>query len=294
MNDSAQSIDEQPKQTSTQPITDKDIPEVADFLHQHMNNRFSTEDWTDGLNACWLDDAPNHGFMLKADNEIVGVLCAIYSLQTVKGKKERFCNPHTWCVLEAYRKNSIPLVLSIIRQEGYHFTMLTPNKEGEQIFSYLGFKPLDRSKIILPNTPSPQLFKSNEIFCQNIAEHLPEELALCAQDHQPYQWVNSFAFCSGDEYCLIFYKSGKFKKLSCANITYISNKDLFARCWGKIKNHLLFKRGVLFTRIDKRFLRKPPRLSFNTLEGPARFYLSDKFDESAIEYIYSELTVMNL
>lgn len=294
MNDSAQPTSKLPKQTSLQPITDRDIPAVAEFLHQHMNSRFSTEDWANGLNACWLDDAPNHGFTLKADDQIVGALCAIYSLQTVKGKKERFCNPHTWCVLEPYRSKSVPLVLSIIRQEGYQFTMFTPNKEGEQIFSYLGFKPLDRSKIILPNTPSLRRFKSSEIFCQNFPDHLPEDLARCAQDHQPYPWINSFAFHSGNQYCLIFYKSAKFKKSSCANITYISNKDLFARCWGEIKNYLLFKRGIFFTRIDKRFLRKPPRLSFNTLEGPARFYLSDKFDESAIEYIYSELTVMNL
>ncbi|MCB1667826.1 MAG: hypothetical protein R3E73_03945 [Porticoccaceae bacterium] len=276
------------------PIGEENIPDVAVFLNRHMNSTFSVEAWANGLRACWLEDAPNHGFMLQAEGQIVGVLCAIYSLQNIEGRTEKFCNPHTWCVLEPYRSKSVPLVLSVIRQEGYHFTMFSPNKEGEQIFSYLGFKPLDRSKLVLPHTPSPKRFKKDEIFTHDLTQYLPPTLAKCAEDHQPYPWVHSFAFRSGDEYCLVFYKPGKYKKMPCANITYISNKSLFSRCWGAVKNHLLFKKGLLVTRIDARFLENPPRLSFKTLDGPARFYLSNTAGPADIEYIYSELTVMNL
>ena len=275
-------------------IESRHIPAVAAFLNQHMNSAFSVDEWANGLQACWDDDAPNHGYMLQVDGDIVGVLCAIYSIQHVNGRNERFCNPHTWCVLEPYRKQSVPLVLSVIRQEGYHFTMFSPNKDGEQIFSYLGFKPLDRTKLILPHTPSPKVFSKGDIFTENLDKVLPQELAKCAADHRPYPWIRSFAFRSGDEFCLVFYKPGKYKKMPCANITYISNKALFKKCWGAIKNHLLFKKGLFVTRIDGRFLEHPPALSFKTHDGPARFYLSNELGPAQVEYIYSELTVMNL
>jgi len=277
------------------PITDADITAVADFLHQHMNSQFSSQEWEQGINACWLKDAPNHGFMLQANNKIVGVICAIYSLQQVKGSEERFCNPHTWCVLEPYRKKSVALVLSVICQEGFHFTMFSPNKEGEQIFNYLGFKPLNQSQLILPHCPSFKCFRSNELLTPNqMAEQLPSLLKKYYQDHQPYPWVQPLAFHSGSEYCLIFYTRGKYKKLPCANITYISNKNLFLKHWGPIKNHLLFKQGICLSRIDKRMLPLSPMLSFKTVNGHPRFYLSKNLDSTDIEYIYSELVVMNL
>ena len=62
------------------PIDTTDISAVANFLHKNMNSRFSVEEWAQGLNACWLEDAPNHGFMLRDNHQVVGVICAIYSV----------------------------------------------------------------------------------------------------------------------------------------------------------------------------------------------------------------------
>ncbi|MFT7527892.1 MAG: hypothetical protein ACI9LY_003051 [Arenicella sp.] len=278
------------------PINTTDISAVADFLHKNMNSRFSAEEWAQGLNACWLENAPNHGFMLRDNHQVVGVICAIYSVQKVNGSEEYFCNPHTWCVLEEYRSKSVPLVLAVIRQQGYHFTMFSPNKDGEKIFSYLGFLPLSRAKVILPHIPSLKFFHRSDVFDKHgiSPEWLPIDIAKCYQDHQAYPWLEMFAFRSEDDFCLVIYKATKYKKLPCANVTYISNKPLFEKCWGAIKNHLLFKHGTCCTRVDQRFLTQQPKLSFLTVDGPARFYLSSTVEPSAVEYIYSELTAMNL
>lgn len=278
------------------PVTTADISVVSDFLHKNMNSRFSSEEWAQGLNAYWLTDAPNHGFMLQKNEQVVGVICAIYSLQKVNGSEERFCNPHTWCVLEEYRSKSVPLVLAVIRQQDYHFTMFSPNTDGEKIFSYLGFVPLSRSKIILPHLPGLKNFSKGEVFDKKDIPPawLPSDVAKCYQDHRVYPWLEMFAFRSGSEFCLVIYKVGRYKKLSCASITYISNKPLFEKCWSAVKNHLLFRQGIFCTRIDQRFLSMRPAYSFFTIDGPARFYLSSTLEPSAVEYIYSELTVMNL
>ena len=151
---------------SLQPIMDKDVADVALFLHLHMNEKFSVEEWERSLRASWYNDAPNHGFMLQLAGGVAGVICALYSEQEIDGQRTLICNPHTWCVLEPYRGQSVSLVLAIIRQAGMHYTMFTPNREGEEIFAYLGFKPLEREMRALVNVLALLTPTGDEMPCE--------------------------------------------------------------------------------------------------------------------------------
>ncbi len=61
---------------------------------------------------------------------VVGVLLALYSERLVAGRLERFCNMGSWCVLPEYRGESMSLLNAMLAQEGFHFTSLSPPKEG--------------------------------------------------------------------------------------------------------------------------------------------------------------------
>src|SRR5690349_12868837 len=61
------------------PITDADVPAVADFLHARLNNRVPPSTWATGMSAPWRVNAPNHGFMLRDGQRIVGAHLAFYS-----------------------------------------------------------------------------------------------------------------------------------------------------------------------------------------------------------------------
>ena len=74
------------------PITDADVPAVADFLHANLNNRVPQSIWAIGMSAPWRVDAPNHGFMLRDGQRIVGAHLAFYSERTIARRTERFCN----------------------------------------------------------------------------------------------------------------------------------------------------------------------------------------------------------
>ena len=74
----------------------------------------------------WKVDAPNHGFMLRDGQRVVGVQLAFYSERLVAGRAERFCNLGAWCVLPEYRFHSIRLLMAVLAQDGYHFTSLSP------------------------------------------------------------------------------------------------------------------------------------------------------------------------
>ena len=132
----------QPRESSAahlSPIRDGDIPRVARFLHEQMNDRFSVDTWMRTLSQSWIESPPNRGFMLEDVDRVVGVICALYSQQTIAGETFQVSNPHSWCVLPGYRRRSVDLVLAVIRQKGYHFTMFSPNSSGIEIFSYLKF-----------------------------------------------------------------------------------------------------------------------------------------------------------
>src|SRR6478735_810308 len=99
------------------PITDADVAAVADFLHANHNDRVP---WALSCSAApWKVEAPNHGFMLRDGQRVVGTLLALYSERLVAGRVERFCNMGSWCVLPDYRSRSILLVKALLAQDGY-------------------------------------------------------------------------------------------------------------------------------------------------------------------------------
>ena len=51
----------------------------------------------------WKVDAPNHGFMLRDGQRVVGAYLAFYSERLIAGRMERFCNLGAWYVLPEYR-----------------------------------------------------------------------------------------------------------------------------------------------------------------------------------------------
>ena len=68
------------------PITDADVPAVADFLHVNLNIRVPPPTWVYAMSAPWKTEAPNHGFMLRDGQRVVGVSWP-YSERTVAGRR---------------------------------------------------------------------------------------------------------------------------------------------------------------------------------------------------------------
>lgn len=278
-------------------IGQNDLDDVAEFLHCNMNNRFTALEWKRGISKSWLLDAPNFGFMLKHDNEIVGVLCAIYSEQPVKtGNTKRFCNPHSWCVLPDFRARSIDLVLALIRQKGYTFTMLSPNKDGIEIFRFLKFKPLNNEVAIFLNIPV--VTNAGEVISQQKIEQiralLPQQAAQHYADHADFPWLDFLFFKRGDRYGFLIFKKQIHKRLASAWILYISDAALFRQCWPAIRTALLFRHGFFFSKIESRLLDQPMTTLLKPEQGHQKFYLGDELPADCVLNLYSELVTLNL
>lgn len=282
---------------NVQPIREQDLDAVGEFLHAHLAKRISPQGWSDSLRHRWARAQPNFGMQLLADDgRRVGVLCALYSDQIIDGKPERFCNPHSWCVLDECRHASINLVLAVIRQRDYHFTMFTPNPKVAQIFLGLRFRTLDDGLLYLPNLPRPWPAAGGG-FVEARNEHIAARLSGAAlaefEAHRAIPWLHFVAFGRAGDACLAIYKRGRWKKLSCALLAHLSDAAALQRHGHLLGAHLL-SRGLLVSRIEARFLAQAPTLAWHTQRRQPKLVSTRTLADGQIRDVYSELMALDI
>lgn len=288
-------------QITVTPIEDAHVEEIGRFLHENLNRSIPAADWVGSLRHTWCVSRPNFGMQLRDGSKLVGAMLALYSEQIIDSRTERFCNPHSWCVLPDYRNHGIGLVLHLIKQPGYHLTMLTPNPKVAQIFRGLRFKDMDDRLLIFPNVPSVRALLPGhfaETDPQRIAHRLEQAGdAAVRRDfelHRQIRWLRFMLFGSGSEACLIAYKDSTWKRLPSARVIHVSDPEAFERHRGLMQAKLLAKHGMVTSRIEARFLTHVPRLAYRTRRGQAKLFLSRTLKDTQIRDFYSELVALDV
>ena len=137
------------------PITTADVVRVSNFLHGELNGRISPATWAAAIQPPWQTTSPNHGFMLVSGDRVLGVYLAFYSQRRVEGRDEKFCNLAAWCVMEQHRSHGLRLLKSMLAQDGYTFTDLSPSGNVVPLNARLNFQHLDTDGTLVPNLPWP-------------------------------------------------------------------------------------------------------------------------------------------
>lgn len=279
------------------PIGRDDLDEVARFLHGNLNRRFSPEVWKAALLHPWCASPPNFGMQLRDGGTLVGALCAIYSDQHIAGATERFCNPHSWCVLTPYRQHGIGLILNVLKQGGYHFTMLTPNSKVAEIFRHLRFRDLAAGIVTFPNIPGLRAFARASII-ESDADAIAALLTGATRRdfilHREIPWLRFIVFGAPDTLCLVVYKHSVWKRLPCARLIHISDPRSFDEYRGLMQRHLLMREALLVSQVEERFLKRTPRLAWRTRRTQAKLYLSQSLEDAQIRDLYSELAALDV
>lgn len=274
------------------PITAADLPAVAEFLRVNHDDRVP---WAASCTAPWRQvDTPNLGYQLRDGGHVVGALLALYSERVVAGRAERFCNIGTWCVLPDYRAQSIPLVKALLAQDGYHFTVLSPNAGPQEILAWLKFRFLDTSAVLIPNLPLPSLPGRTTISGDPgvIEQTLTGSDRALYRDHARALAARHLVLTRGGQYCYVMYREFRHKSLlGYAMILHISNAELFHRSRIPLTRFLLLRRGLVATLAELRVLgRSPvPTAMALALTNRPKMYRSTSLDPTQIDYLYSEL-----
>jgi hypothetical protein len=275
-----------------EPISDADVPAVADFLHANLNDRVSADAWAGAMKVPWKVDAPNYGFMLLDGEDVVGVYLAFYSERMIDGRPERFCNLGAWCVLPDHRLHSVRLLKAMLGQAGYHFTDLSPSGAVIPLNTRLKFRFLDTAAALVPNVPwlswpGTGVVSSDPAVLEDTLTG--DDLALY-HDHVDAAAARHTVLIHGTERCYVISRHDRRKDLPLfMSVLYVSNPALFTRMAGRFYRHMLIRHRALATLVEPRMLGRRPRLSYVLRSPRPKMFRSDRLAPEHVDYLYSEL-----
>lgn len=277
---------------SLEPVTDANLAEFAQFLHDHLMQSRSVADWESGLRTQWLPDLANHGFVVRDEGRIVGGIGAYYAQREIRGQAERFCNITSWCVLDAYRQQSMRLAMALLGQKGFHFTNFSPTKVVGSSLKFLKFKELDERVAVVLNLPR---LGGAKLLTQQaeIESALQGEALRAYREHLRFPWLRHVVFGTPGRWCHVIWKRRSFKGLPAADVLYVGDRAVFDESFGRLATHFAL-RGIVSTHVPMRCVDHAPwpakmRSGFNP-----KLFLSETLDAKDIDCLYSESVALDL
>jgi hypothetical protein len=273
-------------------IEDDDIQLVAEFLHQHLNQRISPQTWATGIDTHWVEDAPNHGYMLIDNARVVGANIAFYSERHIGGLVERVCNLGALCVLERYRSHAVRPVRAILKQPNYTFTDLSPSGNVIELNKRLGFQFLNTTTVLAVNTPWPAKRSVTIVTDPTLIElHLNDPALRIFRDHESATSLRMLVI-ERSQHCLLIARRDRRKGLPLfMTVLYVSEPELFRRTYRHVFNHFLIRDGAPITILEGRIVGDlRPVGSYALSRSRPKMFKSQSLQAADIDYLYSELT----
>ncbi len=280
-----------------EPIRDEDLPEFCRFLRENLSRERSAEEWAKAFAQDWCPSKPNNGFLIRHQGRIVGGIGAIYAERPVRGRLERFCNITSWCVLDAFRAQSMRLAMAVAAQPGFHFTDLTPTEVVSKTLQFLKFKPMNERHAIWPNLPWPLVRLRGICVLSDpaqIGRLLAPDDAKAYRDHRHLPWLRHLAVGVTDAWCYVVWKRTRLKGITGAVIIALSDAELFLRYRMALGSYLLVHHGLLYTRVESRLLPRLPALSIELLGYRSKVFRSDTLTAADMSNLYSDLVALDL
>jgi len=273
------------------PIASSDIGRVAHFLSVELNSRVSASTWEAAIRQPWQAGAPNYGFMLVSGDEVAGVYLAFYSQRVIDGEVEKICNLAAWCVKESHRAHGLRLVKSMIGQQGYSFTDLSPSGNVIELNKRMGFQHLDMATALVPNLPWVGFGVKITSDPIEIQSRLSGRTFEIYRDLANAPAAHHLVVSRNGRHCYIIFRKDRRKKLPLfASILYVSDPELFGQVARSVFGYLLLRCGIPFTLLEKRVAHHVPKLAFELRSARPKMFRSARLRPDQIDYLYSELT----
>jgi hypothetical protein len=285
------------KQPTLEPIRDSDLTDFCQFLVENLSRQRTADEWASAFLQEWGVEKSNNGFLLRDDNQIVGGIGAIYAERLIRGKPERFCNITSWCVLDRYRSQSMRLAIALTSQPGFHFTDLTPTEVVSKMLQFLKFKPMNERQAVWPNPPWPfSLLAGVRVITESdtIEQVLSPEDARVYLEHKHLPWLNHLAVGRPGNFCHVVYKRTRLKGLPGAFILSFSKPEQLIKYRFALGNHLLFRKGLVFAKVESRLLARVPKSSIELTGFRNKVFRSDTLSEADISNLYTEIVALNI
>lgn len=296
-----------------EPVEAQDVSSVIDFLRKEFVPHLGSEVLRGLFEYRWMteaEDKPNLGFALRSGNRIVGFIGAIYAVRQLVGQTVKMCNLSSWYVEPRFRWASMKLLYTVLSQKEYIFTNFTASPAVGRIMEALGFKTIDRQKLVyLPwHLSMATLGRRGCDVVSNvndIADILQGDERRFFEDHLRYR-VKHYVLGSADRYSYIVFKRRSFPGKAafggipiqrvrmmwypCMEVLYLGNRELAIEKWASLVATVIRRERVLAVVAAERFFG-------DQAPGGARLehrnYLLTRAPlHSTVDSLYSEWVVM--
>jgi hypothetical protein len=273
-----------------EPIEGDDVDAVGDFLHRSMSDRVSAWSWVRAMKVPWSVEAPNHGYLLRAGDEVVGAQLAFYSRRTIRGQALDICNLGAWSVEPKYRFSGVRLLKALLSQDGYHFTDLSPSGNVVPLNERLHFTHLDTTTALSFNT-SPLSSRAQVSSDPNVVEtFVSDEDRQVYLDHRYTAAARHAVLVDGSRSCYVMFRHDRRRGLPLfVSILHVSDQELLHRHFGAFSRFALLRHGAVATLSELRVVGRQPPLSRIIPRPRPRMFRSTVLTAEDIDYLYSEL-----
>ena len=276
-------------------ILPEDHAVVAKFLHAHLNPRVPVAAWRGLLAPAWT--VGECGCVLRVHGDVVGAYIVVPSRRPIgsdaTGKTHDVRNLAAFCVREEYRAHSLRLVRQVLARKDVVYTDLSPSGNVPAMNARLGFQHLDTRTRLSLNLPGATHGVRVTDDPDVIAAVLSGRDVQVYQDHRGAAAARHLVATSGERYAYLMYRRDARKRLHVfASPLYVGgDADLLAEAWRGVGAHLL-RRGYLATLAEHRVMGFTLRGIGVDVTGRPKMYRGSDVDEGDIDYLYSELTLL--
>lgn len=277
----------------TRPVVPEDFEALYPLLLRFENPRMTREDWRRMLfDLAWTTDEPARGYALWDGAKAVGFLGAIPS---TRGGR-RFVNLSSWYVEPAYRNESLKLVLPILADRKRTIVNLSPSPAASEIFSKLGFQPLETEQVLVPLvTGVADLLPRVGVGVRTRLDRVREALDPQGQrllDDMKGTLAGQVLLTVGTQSCHVIATRSPWKAhWRLAHVQYASDWDLLWRHPARVAGAFLRVFGTMGLRVDGRHLEgaPPPFSVLRALPLPHLFRPEDAgVTPSLVDGLYTE------
>lgn len=248
----------------------------------------------------WMSDKPDYGQVVESEGEILGYVGLIYSDRmignTLDGfRPERFASMSSWYLDKSLRGRGLGkgLLLATMENSAQTFTIFTNSSKPIGIVKALGYQVLDdvRYHWHRSGPDSSGIVLTRDVAAIRLLASSIQRQVL--DDMQSMPVVPIWLEADGRSALLIFSVKSKGENVLWFDLLHVSDAELFTDNAQALANGLLpDAKAVLAT--DSRLVKAPPDGTIQEQLPVARHYLSKTVQPHEIDFLYSELQLLDL
>lgn len=277
------------------PIEPTDVAAVAAFLHDELNPSVTAAAWARLMAPPWVDGSEGCGHLLESDGVVVGAYVTVESTRADGDAAIRVSNLAAFCVAEEFRPQSLRLLRATLARKGVEFTDLSPSGPVVALNERFGFVRLDTATRLVPNLPIRRWGRARvTVDPGRIATVLRGADLRIYQDHRTAAAARHLVVEDGDEYAYLLYRRDRRKglRLFATPLHVGGNPVILRRNWSRVATRLLVAEGLPFTLAEHRVLGFYPSPGIDLARPRPKMFRSARLGPTTVDYLYSELTLL--